>query len=93
MQLYIRHHIARVSRPVRELRGFARVALKAGEVGTVKMPLTAADLAFWQPDGRFAPPVAGAVDVMVGPDSRSLRGTVLPFRFRDVTPREAMNRN
>ncbi|MEJ1935615.1 glycoside hydrolase family 3 C-terminal domain-containing protein, partial [Nostoc sp. NIES-2111] len=93
VQLYIRHRIARVSRPVRELRGFARVALKAGEVGTVKMPLAPVDLAFWQPDGRFAPPVAGAVDVMVGPDSRNLRGTVLPFRFRDVAPREAMNRN
>jgi beta-glucosidase len=93
VQLYIRHRIARVSRPVRELRGFARVALKPGEVGTVKMPLSAADLAFWQPDGRFAPPGAGAIDVMAGPDSRNLKGTVLPFRFRDVAPREAMNRN
>ena len=37
--------------------------------------------------------LAGAIDVMTGPDSRSLRGTVLPFRFRDVAPREAMNRN
>ncbi len=93
VQLYIRHRIARVSRPVRELRGFARVLLQPGEVGTVKMPISAADLAFWQPDGRFAPPVAGAIDVMAGPDSRSLRSTVLPFRFRDVSPREAMNRN
>ena len=82
VQLYIRHKVARVSRPVRELRGFARITLAPGEVGVVKMPLVERDLAFWQPDGRFAPPESGAIEVLAGPDAATLRGTLLTYKPR-----------
>ena len=80
VQLYLRHRVARVSRPVKELRGFAKVTLPPGGVGVVKIPLTEADLAFWQPEGRMAPPAGGRIEVMTGPDSATLRSTILEYR-------------
>lgn len=46
VQLYVRDVVASVTRPVRELKGFKRVALQPGERCTVRFSLTAADLAF-----------------------------------------------
>jgi len=47
-QLYV--HDARaggVERPVRELKGFARVDLKPGETRTIEIPVSVVDLAYW----------------------------------------------
>jgi beta-glucosidase len=79
VQLYINHRVARVSRPVRELRDFGRLALAPQEVGTVRMKLTERDLAFWQPDGRFAPPEAGVINVLTGPNAGELRQTTVSY--------------
>lgn len=89
VQLYIRHKLARISRPVRELRGFARLALGPKDAGTVHMTLAEKDLAFWQPDGRFAPPGSGAIEVMTGPSSGELRGASFDYL---PTPRQATSR-
>jgi beta-glucosidase len=40
VQLYIRHNYAPVTRPVKELKGFQRIALKAGETATVCFEIT-----------------------------------------------------
>jgi beta-glucosidase len=40
VQLYIRHNYAPVTRPVKELKGFPRIALKAGETATVRFEIT-----------------------------------------------------
>ena len=90
VQLYIRHKVAKVSRPVKELKGFARVTLPPGGVGVAKIPLAEGDLAFWQPEGRFAPPEGGQISVMTGLDSDQLKATVLEYQPRDVT-RQASN--
>jgi len=45
-QLYIHDRTASVSRPVRELKGFQRVALAAGETKRISFKLSRADLAF-----------------------------------------------
>ncbi|MCP8937242.1 glycoside hydrolase family 3 C-terminal domain-containing protein [Alsobacter sp. SYSU M60028] len=82
VQLYIRYKVARVSRPIRELKGFGRITLPPGGVGVVKMPLTERDLAFWQPDGRFAPPDSAVVEVLAGPDAATLKSTLLTYRPR-----------
>lgn len=47
VQLYIRDDVSSVTRPVKELKGFRRVALKAGEKTTVEFVLTPDDLAFY----------------------------------------------
>jgi beta-glucosidase len=54
VQLYVRHEGSKVERPRKELRGFERVALQAGETKTVRMKLKAASLAYWdEKAGRF----------------------------------------
>ena len=45
-QLYIRRPVARRSRPLRELKGFAKLRLNPGETKTVRFELQAASLAF-----------------------------------------------
>jgi beta-glucosidase len=54
VQLYVRHQGSKVERPLKELRGFERVALQAGERKTVQMKLRASALAYWdEKAGRF----------------------------------------
>ena len=47
VQLYIRDKFSCVTRPVKELKDFARVALKAGESKTVNFKITPDKLAFY----------------------------------------------
>jgi beta-glucosidase len=51
-QLYTRQLVASRSRPLRELKGFTKVALKAGEKKTVRFTLKASDLAYHDDDGK-----------------------------------------
>ncbi len=55
VQLYVRDLVGSVTRPVRELKGFAPVELAPGESRDVEIPLRAADLAFWRADRTWAP--------------------------------------
>jgi beta-glucosidase len=69
-QLYIGQRGTSVARPVRELKGFQRIALRAGESRRVEFELNGETLAFWNIDmKRVAEPAA--VTVWVGPDSQS----------------------
>ena len=52
VQLYVRDLVASVTRPVRELKGFRRVALEPGEQTTVSFTLTREQLGFHGADGR-----------------------------------------
>jgi beta-glucosidase len=45
-QLYVRDEVGSVTRPVKELRGFERIALEPGDTRTVTFSLGPADLAF-----------------------------------------------
>ena len=71
-QLYVRHVLAPTAQPVLALRGFARVALQAGEEKVVEMTLPARALAVRHPDGRRAL-AEEDVRVYVGASSRDLR--------------------
>ena len=69
-QLYIRDCYSDVTRPVKELKGFERVALKAGESKEVTFTLTPAHLQYYNLDmERVVEP--GTFKVMVGPSSRT----------------------
>lgn len=46
-QLYIRDLVGSTTRPVKELKGFEKVSLKAGESKDITFTLKAEDLAFW----------------------------------------------
>ena len=71
VQLYIRDRIGSVTRPIKELKGFVRVALKAGESQQVSFTLDEKTLGFYnsQGDYRVEP---GAFDVFVGGGSEQL---------------------
>jgi beta-glucosidase len=64
--LFTHDKLASVARPVLELKGFARIALRAAETGTVSISLPATQLRFLGPDlnSIFEP---GEVEVLVGP--------------------------
>ena len=47
VQLYTRQLVASVARPVKELKGFQKVALKAGKSGKVTFELASDDMAFY----------------------------------------------
>ena len=69
-QLYIRDCYSDVTRPVKELKGFERVALKAGESKRITFTLTPAHLQYYNLDmQRVVEP--GTFKVMVGPSSRT----------------------
>lgn len=68
-QLYINDVVASVARPVKELKDFRRVALKAGEKRTIEFTIMPDKLAFY--DLNMKPIVeSGAFEVLVGGSSR-----------------------
>jgi len=72
VQLYIRDHFASVTRPIKELKGFEKIALKAGESKTVEFVLTDAHLGFYDNQGEYVVE-PGMFDVMVGGNSVDLQ--------------------
>ena len=69
VQLYIRDKFSQVTRPVKELKDFARLSLKAGETKTVTFTITPDKLMFL--DKKLNPVVEpGEFIVMVGSSSR-----------------------
>jgi beta-glucosidase len=74
VQLYIHAVTASVVQPVRLLKGFRRVPLKAGETRTVTFTITAGDLAFHDQQMRLISE-PGRYQVWIAPDSvRGLEG-------------------
>jgi len=69
-QLYVRDDVASVTRPVRELRGFRRVALQPGQSQTLTFTLVPEDLAMYDRDmRRVVEP--GGFTVWAGGDSNA----------------------
>ena len=81
-QIYIHQRSGSASRPVRELKGFRRVALKPGETQTLKFPLGKEELQFWSPATRKWAVEPAAFDVWAGEDSTAS----LHAELRVVTP-------
>ncbi|MFD1704462.1 beta-glucosidase BglX [Methylopila henanensis] len=78
VQLYLRPKVAEVSQPMRALRGFARVALKAGETKTVELTVAEKDFGYWKSETDFGA-TAGPIDVMTGPDAANVQTTTLTY--------------
>lgn len=68
VQLYIRDLVGSVTRPIKELKGFQKIALKKGEKQTVTFDISVEELKFYNSDLQFiAEP--GAFQVFVGTNS------------------------
>jgi beta-glucosidase len=72
VQLYIRDVVGSVTRPVKELKGFQKVELKAGETKTVSFSITTEDLKFYNYDLKYDWE-AGDFEIMIGGNSRDVK--------------------
>jgi beta-glucosidase len=69
VQLYIRDLVSSVTRPVKELKGFQKVALQPGETRTVALDITPEALAFYDVNMKYVVE-PGEFEIMVGTSSR-----------------------
>ena len=72
VQLYIRDVVGSVTRPVKELKGFEKIFLKAGESRTVRFKIITDLLKFYNYDLEyvFEP---GEFEIMIGGNSKELK--------------------
>jgi beta-glucosidase len=76
VQLYVRDVVSSVTRPVRELKGFRRVTLAAGESTRVRFVLSPEAFSFWNQDmRRVVEP--GEFEILAGGNSEALRSATL----------------
>ena len=93
VQLYVRQPFASLTRPVQELKGFARVEVMPGQTRRVRFGLDIRHFAFYDTEMRFVVE-PGAVEVMVGASSQDIRlhgeariaGECTEVRRADVRP-------
>ncbi|MGJ8683643.1 MAG: glycoside hydrolase family 3 N-terminal domain-containing protein [Nonlabens sp.] len=78
VQVYVRDQISSFTRPVKELKGYKRVAVKAGETVTVDIELDAEAFAFYDRDYNFVIE-EGDFTIMVGNSSadKALKSTTV----------------
>lgn len=79
VQLYVRDMVGSITRPVKELKGFQRIALKAGESKTVEFTLRTDDLAFF---GRTLEKKAEAGDFKLWIGTNSAEGLETDFSIK-----------
>jgi len=85
VQLYIRDDVGSITRPVRQLRGFSRVTVNAGEKRTLRFPISVRDLAFHDASMRFvAEP--GTFTLFTGPDAEHGESVKFTFATSDGRP-------
>ena len=69
VQLYVRDLVGSIARPIKELKGFQRVSIKAGESKTVTFKLPVSELAFYGKD-LLKKVEAGEFDIWIAPNSK-----------------------
>ena len=86
--LFLRDPVASIARPLLELKGVAKIALEPGARSTVRLTLSADDLAFLGPDlvPRVEP---GAFEIYVGPSAAT--GSLLHTTVRLVADGRAID--
>ncbi|MBN1128516.1 MAG: glycoside hydrolase family 3 C-terminal domain-containing protein [Chitinispirillaceae bacterium] len=71
-QLYISESAPKLSRPIKELRGFARITLEPGEKKAVSFVLREREFAYWDPAVNAFVAQPDAYTIKVGPSSKVL---------------------
>ena len=79
VQLYIHQQAASIARPMKELRGFQRIHLKAGEQSRVTFRIGREQLQYMNAEGEpvFEP---GRFDIMIGCNSADTQSLVLDVK-------------
>ena len=72
VQLYTRQMVGSITRPVKELKGFQKVELKAGESKKITFTINSNDLKFYNSDLKFAAE-PGDYKIFIGTNSRDVK--------------------
>jgi len=72
VQVYVRDVAASVPRPLKELKGFQKVPLKAGATKTVHFTLSDRDFAFWDSELEAWKIEPGLFEILVGRASNNI---------------------
>ncbi len=72
VQLYIRDLVGSITRPVKELKGFKKIEINAGETKTVSFSITPEDLKFYNSDLKFDWE-SGDFEIMIGTSSADVK--------------------
>lgn len=73
VQMYVAHMNSKVERPIKELKGFKRITLRPGETATVRLPLKASALVYWDEARGSFEVEPDQVAVMVGSSSADIK--------------------
>jgi beta-glucosidase len=73
VQLYVQHVGSAVPRPIKDLRGYARVHLQPGEKRTVALPVAVSSLAYWNEATHGWTVEPEDIRVLVGASSTDIR--------------------
>lgn len=76
LQLYVNDEKSSVIRPVKELKGFAKVYLQPGESKTITLSLSRRDLSFYNPDLNDWTAEPGKFNLHLGFDSQQILKTL-----------------
>lgn len=79
IQLYVRDLVGSVTRPVKELRGFQKVMLKAGETKTISFKITNEELSFYNSELKWGSE-PGKFQLFVGGNSRDTKMVELELK-------------
>lgn len=71
-QVYVSRPESHITRPVKELKGFRRVSLKAGQQQTITIPVRRADMCHWDEAAQAWMLEPGNIKVLVGGSSDNL---------------------
>ena len=72
-QLYVRHIRSKVARPAIQLAGFQRVQLAPGQTKTVRIPLKATQLAYWNAASKAMTVEPEPIELQIGASSADIR--------------------
>jgi beta-glucosidase len=70
--LFVSYPNTKARRPAKELKGFYRATLDAGQTKRITIPLRIADLKYWDMTSNGWQVASGPVQIMVGPSSATL---------------------
>ena len=79
VQLYLCDKVGRVVRPVKELKGFERISLKAGESRDVSFTINAEMLKYYDNELTYGVE-PGEFELMIGPNSRDVQQAVFTLQ-------------
>ena len=79
VQLYIRDLVGSVSRPVKELKDFQRINIKAGEAKQVIFTINVNKLKFYNSQLEYVCE-PGEFEIMIGPNSRDVQKEVITLK-------------